>query len=332
MPENVATKKHRKWPWILLAVILIPILVIVILFAIGASQPNVALDYETKQVTGGPIEEKNASKGSYEIESTLYKGALSEVTDKNKTEKRDIKAYYPKDTSKKYPLVVMVNGTGVPYNKYEAIFEHLASWGYVVLGNNFETMWNGKGTSETLNFALNNDFLKTKFDENEIAVGGHSQGGEGTYNAVTDFENGSKYKCLFALSATSQAIAKSLDWSHNPGTDKEYGYNLSQIHIPALMMAGTGDWDAGNKDNPEGICPLYSLNDNYNAYPEGVAVAMARRKETDHGDVLWRTDPYVTAWLEYWLKGDQEAGKAFFGNDPELASNKNWQDFKSKEK
>ena len=36
---------------------------------------------------------------------------------------------------KKYPLVLMVNGTGVEYPKYEATFKHLSSWGFIVAGN-----------------------------------------------------------------------------------------------------------------------------------------------------------------------------------------------------
>ena len=34
-----------------------------------------------------------------------------------------------------YPLVVMVNGTGVAASKYKPIFEHLASWSFIVIGN-----------------------------------------------------------------------------------------------------------------------------------------------------------------------------------------------------
>lgn len=29
----------------------------------------------------------------------------------------------------------MVNGTGVYASKYPAVFEHLASWGFIVVGN-----------------------------------------------------------------------------------------------------------------------------------------------------------------------------------------------------
>ena len=34
----------------------------------------------------------------------------------------------------------------------------------------------------------------------------------------------------------------------------------------------------------------------------------------------------MTAWFMYWLQGDQEAGKAFLGEDAEILSNTCWQD------
>ena len=34
----------------------------------------------------------------------------------------------------------------------------------------------------------------------------------------------------------------------------------------------------------------------------------------------------MTAWFMYWLQDDKEAGNAFFGENAELLSNKNWQD------
>ena len=37
-------------------------------------------------------------------------------------------------------------------------------------------------------------------------------------------------------------------------------------------------------------------------------------------------DGYMTAWFMYWLQGDEEAGKAFFGENAEIKTNENWQD------
>ena len=41
---------------------------------------------------------------------------------------------------------------------------------------------------------------------------------------------------------------------------------------------------------------------------------MARRKNTDHGEMLVNADGYMTAWFCYTLKDDAEATKVFTGD------------------
>lgn len=55
---------------------------------------------------------------------------------------------------------------------------------------------------------------------------------------------------------------------------------------------------------------------------------MARRVGKDHGDMLRYADGYMTAWFMYYLRGDTEAGQAFFGENAEILFNENWQDIK----
>ena len=49
----------------------------------------------------------------------------------------------------------------------------------------------------------------------------------------------------------------------------------------------------------------------------------------DHGDMLRYADGYMTAWFMYYLKGDEYAGGAFFGDNAEIRTNANWQDTQS---
>jgi len=42
--------------------------------------------------------------------------------------------------------------------------------------------------------------------------------------------------------------------------------------------------------------------------------------------MLIRGDGYLTAWMLYQLKGDDEAAKVFIGEDAEILHNSNWQD------
>lgn len=53
---------------------------------------------------------------------------------------------------------------------------------------------------------------------------------------------------------------------------------------------------------------------------------MARRVNTDHGEMLRHAGGYRTAWIMYWLKGDTQAGQAFLCDNAEILTNVNWQD------
>ena len=163
-----------------------------------------------------------------------------------------------------------------------------------------------------------------KIDTDHIGIAGHSQGGPGAYNAVTKQENGYYYKAIFTASATSSF------WGRADKLGTEWSYDLSNLSIPTLMVAGTGAWDAGSTadktaESGQGIAPLWSLTENFEAIPDSTPKVMAREKDKDHGNMLCYADGYMTAWFMYWLKGDEEAGKAFFGEEPEISRNKNWQ-------
>lgn len=57
--------------------------------------------------------------------------------------------------------------------------------------------------------------------------------------------------------------------------------------------------------------------------------SMMRRKDTPHGEMLYSSDGYVTAWFMWHLQGDAEAAKAFVGDSPEIMGNELYQDQRS---
>lgn len=275
--------------------------------------------------TKGEIETKYTAPGTYEV-STAEWNADGKVWQK-------YEVWYPtelKESISTYPLVIMTNGTGVKASQYQAVFKHLASWGFIVVGNEDENSRTGESSAATLDFmlGLNEDkssYFYEKIDTNNIGIAGHSQGGVGAINAVTAQENGTNYKAIFTASTTSSALASVL------GTDWEY--DISKLDIPCFLVAGTGNADAGTATQKtdtegQGICPLWSLSENFNAISETVDKVMARKVGKDHGDMLRCADGYMTAWFMYYLKGDTEARKAFFGENAEILSNENWQDIK----
>ena len=272
------------------------------------SLQTVSEGYQKKYEYQGVLEKKYAMNGKYQVEEY----SLEDSDEKIKS--HDV--YYPselKTSSRKWPLVVIANGTGTPARKYKAIFRHLASWGFIVVGNQEEWAWEGKSSSKSQEVVLgeNNNPqspLYHKVDAELIGLAGHSQGGMAVYTAASRFENSRRYKALCTQSGTAVMLADSLGWGF-----------LKDVKAPMLMMGGTGAFD----DN--GLCKLDDMVKTYDAIGSTQKV-MGRIKKTDHGDMLSRSDAYMTAWMLYWLCDDKEAGKCFTGSNSEIATNTGWQD------
>ena len=310
-------KKAIKITLITIAIVIaVMILAIVILFMVASKQPMVKEGYYNDVKTSAPSEQKYTQKGDYEV-------SYYEQDAKNKQWKK-FEVWYPAEletTDKTYPLVIMVNGTGVASSKYKPVFDHLASWGFIVAGNEDENAGNGASASASLDYMLTlNSDVNSKFygkiDVDKIGIGGHSQGGLGTINAVTAQDNGNRYKVMYAASAPTLQI--SVDLLKAP-------FDVSGINIPCFMVAGTKKVDAGDGKN-SGICPLVELQEKYDNISADVSKIIARRVNTDHGDMLPYADGYMTAWFMYHLQGDEEAGRIFFGDNAEILTNANWQD------
>lgn len=272
--------------------------------------PMVPLDYVDTVKTGGDIEAKYIKKGSFEI-------AYFEEKTNDSLKKYEI--YYPKEletTEKKYPVVVFTNGTGVAGSKYVALFEHLASWGFVVIGNEEPETWNGISSDKSIGYLLeqnekSDSRFYQKIDVDNIGITGHSQGGAGVFNAITECKNASVYKTAVSLSPTHEEQAISMKWH----------YDLTQINIPLMIVAGTkGDFETRL------VIPIEKMIEMYNKIPSDKV--MMRKTGYEHGEMLYVADGYVTAWLMWQLQNDNDAAKAFTGDTPEIMNNKLYQDQK----
>ncbi len=305
---------------VILIILLIIILAVAALIIYSMKKPSAPTAYWEDIDTASEIERKYNALGSFTVESKRYDAPED---DRDKAD-NFYEVWYPTEAGT-YPLVVLVNGTGVPCNKYEAVFEHIASYGYVVIGNNYGTNWDGLHASETLQFALDTDEISSMIDEDRIAIGGHSQGGMGTFNAITKYENGSLYKAAFSLSPTNDELAIALSWGFNLGTDEEYAFQLDQITIPMMIVAGTGTFDS------ETVSPLSKMQEEFDQLG-GDKVMFRRADEVDHGQILYDVNGYVIAWLDYYLKDATENESVFYGDAPEVAGNVRYQDFESENK
>ena len=302
---------------VLLVIFFIIVLIFIVFFFILTRKQNAPRNYWEKISTDCAIEKRYHHLGDYEVEKKTYDAPKDE---------KDLNAnhfvvWYPKKAGT-YPLVVMVNGSGTPCNKYEAVFKHFASWGYVVIGNDYGTNWNGKHASETLDFAIHTKTIAEMIDPRKIAIGGHSQGGMGTFNAITEHENGRLYKVAFSLSPTNDDLAINLSWGFQLGNEKSYAFRLENIDIPMMIIAGTGPFDNDT------VSPLQKMKEEYEAI-HADKVMFRRGNNVDHGNILYDANGYVIAWLDLYLKNKQSNKNAFFTEQAEVKYNTRYQDFYS---
>jgi hypothetical protein len=263
--------------------------------------PLVKDGYQNEFEYKGKLEKQYAYNGLYSVDS------LSVVSNDEAVKRFHV--WFPselKESTKKWPIVVMANGTGVLATRYIPIFEHLASWGFVVVGNQDGSSWFGNSTSTTLDWILaqNTDaespFFE-KIDTEAIGLAGHSQGGVATFYAATQFDNAKYYKAICSMSGNFPDFARS-------------------IQAPVFMMGGTNGLDAKVIDG---------MNECFGGI-DSQPVVMGILKDTDHSVVLPRGDAYMTAWFLFYLQGDKQAGKCFYGDDAEILINPAWKEVKRK--
>jgi hypothetical protein len=276
---------------------------------------NMKSSYIGTYKTSFPIENRYRNYGMYSVSDVTFENVVIERVKK-------IKIFYPNEMiiypGKKYPLVIMVNGTGVEYPKYESTLKHLASWGFIVSGNDDPSTALGDSAVKTLEFILKLNTSKQsifyeKIDLENIGLSGHSQGGCGVFNAITKHGNLSKYfKCAFASSSTTKSLIEK--WNLVP-----FKYEPELVTIPIMMVMSNGKVD-------QSICPYEETKENYNKIGKNIKKVLGVRKNVDHGDMLVAHDPYMTAWFCFILLNDSKAGEAFCGENAEFLKNdENWE-------
>ena len=113
------------------------------------------------------------------------------------------------------------------------------------------------------------------------------------------------YKAAVAMSPVGEDTANALKWTYQP----------SKVTIPIMVVAGT-------KNDCISDGQLRSLYSHISATNK----AMAIRKNTNHPEMLYSADGYVTAWFMLQLQSDEEAEKAFVGDEAEILKNTKYQD------
>lgn len=271
-------------------------------------------DYYASVVTGGPLEQRYTGLGDSETDAYAFSESGVQY-----------KVWFPATLAQRdapVPAIIMSNGSGIRFPAYEATFQHLASWGFVVIGDNVDSTATGQSVSMMVDRlrALNArpGVFQNRIDLQRIGVSGHSQGAVGAVNAITRGANGGHFSSAYLASMTSPQIIENMEWT-------AWRYDASRIRVPVFIVAGTGKVDS------DVISPLASMLDVFDGLEGNGTTVLARRKDTDHGQMLVNADGYMTAWFRYTLLDDARAGDVFVGADPELKTNtRNWQDVRSK--
>ena len=287
-------------------IVLVLIVGISILLKFLGSRPVVPANYTQDTETGGPIEAKYMATGSHEV-STYEEPVLQSFS------KYTID--YPTEletTDEKYPVIVVCNGSGTPISKYLSVPEHFASWGFIVIGTEEEYDWSGfsaemcirhlQKLNDSESIGENKNIFYQKVDFDNVGIVGHSQGGVGVLNAITAQKHADIYKTAVSLSPTNKELAHNLEWD----------YDAALVDTPILLIAGAGggdDWVITG----EQLQSIYSDIDRNKV--------MLRRKDTPHNETLYAANGYVTAWFMWHLQDDDEAAKAFAGDNAEIFMN-----------
>ena len=275
--------------------------------------------------SAAPVEAKYSVNGAYDVKTVKF----------NSGEKRFsiYKLWYPaalETEARSYPVIVYSNGTGAVCDTEGDFLTFLASWGYIVVGNDDKATGLGESSSKGLDFVLSlnekaDSLFFGKVDADKIALVGHSQGGSSTINAASigKYDNAAFVKTIVAISAPHAALAASF-WQQTP-------YDASLVSCPAFLIAGDGAVDAGDgKSDENGICRLdIGLTANMNSIRND-NVVIGQRVDTDHGTIVKNGRGYVMAWLNAILLNDAECAAAFDSQDGEFYNNDNWQNTRHK--
>ena len=249
--------------------------------------------------------------------------------------------FRPKDLSvfgkkNKLPIIAWGNGacTNSPWEHINFLSE-IASHGFLVaaIGPMPKEGERGSGTSQAsqltdaINWAIAQDSNETsiyyhKLDTTKIAVAGMSCGGLQAYETATDPRVSTIMICNSGIFNAGAAPGGGRGGAPGgggvmmgmPSLTKEH---LKKLHTPIIYILG----DDSDMAHPNGMDDFSRINDLpvFSACLDGVGHGGTYSRP--HGGEFAKV---ASAWLEWQLKGDKEAGKMFTSEPCGLAQDKNW--------
>ena len=235
---------------------------------------------------------------------------------------QDLSAF---DKNKPLPVLVWGNGacTNSPWEHYKFLNE-IASYGYIVVATGFIPMndepYRGPMSTteqqiESMNWveAQNADPASPyyqKIDVKNIAVAGMSCGGLQTLYNCADPRIKTLMVCnsgLFNVQNASQAVG---------GMSMPPKEKLKEIHSPVIYILG-GKSDIAYENGMDDFHRIHHVPACATNFPVGHG---GTYREPHGGEF----SVVALAWLQWQLKGDQQAAKMFIGSDCQISQRKDW--------
>ena len=254
--------------------------------------------------TPTPIEARYAHLGPYKVASDT-------VSDAAGTPRYQL--LFPADIGtdgQRHPIVTWGNGSFASPTQYERLLYHLASWGFVVVAANTDQAGTGVEILDGVRLLLAADQdpasrFFAALDTGHIAAIGHSQGAGGAVRA-TVASNG------LITTVVTIALPHELFVLEPPKT-----YDVAGIPAPVLFLGARND------------ALISGAGTNLRFFDEvSVPAAVGVLTAADHNTIQASGGGflgYITAWLQYRLRDDPDAARAFAGDAPELLTNPAWQ-------
>ncbi|MGY5343712.1 poly(ethylene terephthalate) hydrolase family protein [Paenibacillus glucanolyticus] len=291
--------KKRKWMlWVSTLVLIVAVSITIFM--------QIIIHSNVPELAEGSIEQRYAQQGSHSVKLEEVKSSSGEAL---------FRVYYPAfQGDETYPIISWGNGTDATPDRYDELFIHLASWGFIVIDSYSKTTGTGKeivGAIDYLKYENEraNSLFYQKVQIEHIGAAGHSQGSTGVINAHTNYKSGSLIKTVVSIALP--------DLKH---CDPEDVYDTSRITVPFFIMGGTRDFLISPVSTNQ--LALHSTN-------ASTPVMMGMAKGAAHTAIEGNGGNhrgYLTAWMRYQLLDDQEAMKAFHGDSSEMMLNTNWED------
>jgi predicted dienelactone hydrolase len=279
--------------------------------------------------SGSPTPADYAPVGSYGATKTLLNQGLGTVDGGtsallplgNKNDPSGFTLFYPEGgpAGERLPLLTWGNGTFCSPTFYEALIDHVVSYGFIVVAANTSNVGTGVEMLKAVDWALAQDKDSTspiyrRVDAGHIGAFGHSQGGEGTVLVGAD----SRIHAIAPLSGAPLSgqeeasvkiqcptfyVTTENDIATPASIETVYGYTLT----PTVF----GETDGGNHDE----------------YTDIDADPHISGLTSDDG---LRVRSAIAAWFDWQLKSKAELRSLFVGQRCGFCLDSNWKKFESK--